>query len=85
MGRQQSHGLAFVQGQGDASRIPQQEDKLLEQGLITFDHFEGGGESEQCFDRPHEQHADHHDREDGYTIPRHVHQEHVHRDLLQGT
>ena len=42
MRRQESHGLAFVESKSDATRVPQQIDKLLEQRLVSFDQLECG-------------------------------------------
>lgn len=40
-------------------------------------------DSQKCFNRPEEHHANHHDREDGDGVASHVHNKQVHWDLLE--
>ena len=40
-------------------------------------------DSQKCFNRPEEHHANHHDREDGDGVASHVHNKQIHWDLLE--
>ena len=61
----------------------------MEQGWQGGERRAGGSvltgrHGHEGLDGPPGHHADHHDGEDGDGVPRHVHDEQVHGDLLQG-
>lgn len=82
---QQAHAVAFVQRQTHVRQIAENGDDFLAGSLAcTFYNLERGLRGEDRFDRTHQHHADHHDREDGDRVAGHVHDQQVHGHLLDG-